>query len=141
MNKYISIEDFIESQIPEISALLLNLRHNILNAHPKMKERFLFNTAMFGVKNELCYFVIMKKNSGVEVGFHRGFQMSNEHKLLEAKKRQYIQSVSFKNINDLQEKLTAFNEILQEAIILDEINEKSIFSEILSKGKQKRTVK
>ncbi|WP_435355348.1 DUF1801 domain-containing protein [Emticicia sp. SJ17W-69] len=137
MQKYLSIEDFIESQDPEITALLWSLRHTILNAHPKMKERFMFNTAMFGVKNELCYFVIMKKNSGVEVGFHRGFQMSNIQGLLEAKKRQFIQSVSFKNAEDLQEKLAAFKEILQEAIILDEINDKSIFSEILQKGRKK----
>lgn len=139
MNKYISIEDFIESQEPEITALLWQLRNTILNAHPKMKERFMFNTGMFGVKNEMCYFVIMKNNNGVEVGFHRGFQMSNEQGLLEAKKRLYIQSVSFKNIDDLQEKIAAFNEIIQEAIILDEINEKSIFSEILQKGRKKKS--
>ena len=75
MNKYISIEDFIESQEAATSALLHNLRRIILNAHPKMTERFMFNTAMFGVKNELCYFVVLNKNSGIEVGFHRGFQM------------------------------------------------------------------
>lgn len=138
MQKYISIEDFIESQVPEITSLLWSLRNTILNGHPKMIERFVFNTAMFKVKNELCYFVIMKNNSGVEVGFHRGFQMSNEQGLLEAKKRQYIQSISFKNENDLQEKLTGFNEILQEAIILDEINEKSIFSEIIQNGRKKK---
>jgi uncharacterized protein YdhG (YjbR/CyaY superfamily) len=141
MNKYTSIEDFIESQEPEITALLWHLRHNILNAHPKMKERFLFNTAMFGIKNELCYFVIMKNNSGVEVGFHRGFQMSNEQGLLETKKRQYIKSIAFKNIIDFQEKATFFKEIIQEAIILDEINEKSIFSEILSRRKNKNADK
>jgi hypothetical protein len=42
MNKHISIEDFIESQEPLISALLNQLRNSILNAHPKMRERFLF---------------------------------------------------------------------------------------------------
>lgn len=139
MNKYISIEDLIESQVPEIRSLLWILRETILKAHPKMKERFLFNTAMFGVKNELCYFVIKKHNTGVEIGFHRGFQMSNEQGLLEARKRQYIQSISFKNADNLREKLTIFNEILQEAIILDEINEKSIFSEILSKGRKNKS--
>ena len=77
MNKYISIEDFIENQEEVIKQLLYPLRQFILNSHPKMKERFIFNTAMFGVKHELCYFVILKKNIGVEIGFHRGFQMSN----------------------------------------------------------------
>lgn len=139
MNKYTSIEDFIESQVPEIRSLLWFLRKTILNAHPKMKERFLFNTAMFGVKNEICYFGIIKKNIGIEVGFHRGFQLSNEQGLLDAKKRQYIHGITFKNLNDFQEKTSIFNEILQEAIILDEVNIKSIFSEILSKGRKNKS--
>lgn len=138
MNRYISIEDFIESQEPVISALLLHLRDSILNAHPKMKERFLFNTAMFGVKNELCYFVVLNKNAGIEVGFHRGFQMSNEQELLEAKKRKFIHGVTFKDLEDFRNKEASFKEILQEAIILDEINEKSIFSEILQVGRKKK---
>jgi Domain of unknown function (DU1801) len=139
MNKYISIEDFIESQVPTISGLLFQLRDTILNAHPKMRERFLFNTAMFGVKNELCYFVVLKKNSGIEVGFHRGFQMSNEQGLLESKKRKFIHGVTFKDLEDFKNKETSFKEILQEAIILDDINEKSIFSEILQAGRKKKS--
>lgn len=138
MNKYLSIEDFIESQEHLISALLYQLRDTILNAHPKMKERFLFNTAMFGVKNELCYFVILNKNAGIEIGFHRGFQMSNEQGLLESKKRKFIHGVTFKNLEDFKKKEASFKEILQEAIILDDINEKSIFSEILQAGRKKK---
>ncbi len=139
MNKYISIEDFIESQEPEISALLFQLRKTILNAHPKMNERFMFNTAMFGVRNEFCYFVILKKNTGVEVGFHRGFQMSNEQRLLESKKRKFIHEVTFRDLEDFKKKEASFKEILQEAIILDDINEKSIFAEILQAGRKNKS--
>lgn len=139
MNKYISIEDFIESQELVISALLYQLRETILNAHPKMTERFMFNTAMFGIKKELCYFVVLNKNKGVEVGFHRGFQMSNEQGLLEAKKRKFIHGVTLKDLDDFKNKEASFKEILQEAIILDEINEKSIFSEILQAGRKKKS--
>jgi hypothetical protein len=114
MNKYISIEDFIESQDPLISALINKLRNLILNAHPKMRERFLFNTTMFGIKNELCYFVILNKNIGIEVGFHRGFQMSNEQGLLESKKRKFIHGITFINLEDLKNKEAFFKEILQE---------------------------
>ncbi|GAB2619274.1 hypothetical protein GCM10027035_14360 [Emticicia sediminis] len=139
MNKYISIEDFIESQELVISALLYQLRETILHAHPKMTERFMFNTAMFGVKNELCYFVVLNKNKGVEIGFHRGFQMSNEQGLLESKKRKFIHGVTLKDLDDFKNKEAPFKEILQEAIILDEINEKSIFSEILQAGRKKKS--
>ncbi|MER0441322.1 DUF1801 domain-containing protein [Emticicia sp. W12TSBA100-4] len=139
MNKYISIEDFIESQELAISALLYQLRETILHAHPKMTERFMFNTAMFGVKNELCYFVVLNKNKGVEIGFHRGFQMSNEQGLLESKKRKFIHGITLKDLDDFKNKEAPFKEILQEAIILDEINEKSIFSEILQAGRKKKS--
>lgn len=139
MNKYISIEDFLESQVPVISSLMYQLRNTILHAHPKMKERFLFNTAMFGVKNELCYFVVLKKNTGIEVGFHRGFQLSNEQGLLDSKKRKFIHGVTFKDLEDFKNKEASFKEILQEAIILDDINEKSIFSEILQAGRKKKS--
>jgi hypothetical protein len=138
MNKYISIEDFIESQDPLISALINKLRNLILNAHPKMRERFLFNTVMFGVKNELCYFVVLNKNIGIEVGFHRGFQMSNEQGLLESKKRKFIHGITFKDLEDLKNREAIFKEILHEAIILDEIHEKSIFSEILQATRKKK---
>ena len=139
MYKYISIEDFIESQEPVNTALMNQLRNLILNAHPKMRERFLFNTAMFGVKNELCYFVVLNKNKGIEVGFHRGFQMSNEQGLLESKKRKFIHGITLKDLEDLKNKEAIFKEILQEAIILDEINEKSIFSEILQARRKKKS--
>ncbi len=139
MNKYISTEDLIESQEPEMRALLWQIRSCILNSHPKMRERFLFNTAMFAVKKELCYFGIMKKTVGIEIGFHRGFQMSNEQGLLESKKRKFIHGVTFKDLDDFKNKETAFKEIIQEAIILDDMNEKSIFSEILQAGRKKKS--
>nr|WP_299423325.1 DUF1801 domain-containing protein [uncultured Emticicia sp.] len=139
MNKNITIEEFIESQGPVISILMNQLRNSILNAHPKMKERFLYNTAMFGIKNELCYFVVLNKNRGIEVGFHRGFQMSNERGLLESKKRKFIHGITFKDLEDFKNKEASFKEILQEAIILDEMNEKSIFSEILQGGRKKKS--
>jgi hypothetical protein len=103
-----------------------------------MRERFLFNTAMFGVKNELCYFVVLNKNKGIEVGFHRGFQMSNEQGLLESKKRKFIHGITFIDQKDLKNKETIFKEILQEAIILDGIYEKSFFSEILQARRKKK---
>lgn len=138
MKKYISLEDFIESQETEIRSLLWQISRTILNAHPKMKDKISFGIPMFGVKKEICYFGIIKKKKGIEIGFHRGYQMSNEQGILDQKKRQYIAGITFKDLNDFREKEVAFNEILQEAIILDEINEKSMFSEMLQAGRKKK---
>jgi uncharacterized protein YdhG (YjbR/CyaY superfamily) len=139
MKKYISSEDFIENQEPAIRPLIWQLYRTIMNAHPKMRDKISFGIPMFSVKKEICYFGVIKKNIGIEVGFHRGFQMSNEQGILEAKKRKYIHGVSFKDLSDFKEKEDAFHEILQEAIILDEINEKSMFSEVLSAGRKKKS--
>lgn len=139
MQKYLSSEEFIENQAPEIRSLLWQIHHTILNAHPKMRDRISFGIPMFCVKKEICYFGIIKAKKGVEIGFHRGYQLSNEQGILEDKKRKYIHGVTFKDLNDFQEKEEAFNEVLQEAIILDEINEKSMFSEMLQAGRKKKS--
>jgi hypothetical protein len=138
--KYISVEDFIQGQAPQFGLLLWHIRELILCSHPKTKERILFNTPMFAVKKEFCYVGTIKAKTGIEIGFHRGFQMSNQQGLLDAKGRKYIAGISFKSLDDLKEKEEAFLEIIQEAIILDEINEKSIFAEVLNAGKKRRPV-
>ena len=42
-------------------------------------------------------------------------------------------------MEDFKNKEASFKEVLQEAIILDEMNEKSIFSEILQGGRKKKS--
>ena len=139
MTKYISIDDFIAYQEPSIQVLIFHLRKLIGHAHPKMKERFIFNTPMFMVKRDICYIGKIHPKKGLEICFLRGYQLSNEQGLLDAKGRMFIHGIILKNAEDLKEKETAFCEILQEAIILDEINDKSIFSEILHAGRKKKS--
>jgi len=98
----------------------------------------MINTPMYAVKKDVCYFGKIHPIKGLEIGFLRGFQLSNEQGLLEAKGRKFIHGITLVDINDLKLKETAFLEVLQEALILDEINEKSIFSEILQAGRQKK---
>jgi uncharacterized protein YdhG (YjbR/CyaY superfamily) len=138
MNKYLSTEDFIESQDPEIRPLLWQINRTILNAHPKMKDKISFGIPMFSVKHEVCYFGIIKKKTGIEIGFHRGYQMSNEQGILEHKNRKYIHGITFKDLADFHKKELVFNEILQESIILDEINKNSMFSDVLQAGRKKK---
>lgn len=134
--KYISVEEFIQGQAPQFGLLLWQIRDMILCSHAKVKERMLFNMPMFSVKKEFCYVGIIRAKTGIEIGFHRGFQMSNVQGLLDTKGRKYIAGITFKNLEDLLEKEEAFLEIIQEAIMLDEINEKSIFAEVLNNGKK-----
>ncbi|GAB3507582.1 DUF1801 domain-containing protein [Emticicia fontis] len=138
MKKYLSADDFIDHQLPHIQVLMERLRVLILNTHPKIREHLEINTPMFKVKHDVCYFGKIHPKKGLEVCFLRGFQLSNEQGLLDAKGRKYIHGVTLTDINDLTNIETAFLEILNEALILDEINEKSIFTEMLQAARKKK---
>lgn len=137
MKKYTSIEEYIEYQSVENQLIIERTQKIIHSSHPRMFEKFDHNVIVFGVKNPICYIVTLKGNDGIEVGFHRGKDLSNEQGILEAKNRKYISGITFKNLQDFEMKEQKFKEIIQEAILLDEFYEKSVFTEILQKGKSK----
>lgn len=139
MIKYISVDDFIDHQLPHMQHLMQRLRILILNAHPKIREHLEINTPMFKVKQDVCYFGKVHPTKGLEVCFLRGFQLSNEQGLIESKGRKYIHGLTLVDANDLKQKETAFLEILNEALILDEINEKSVFTEMLQAARKKKS--
>jgi hypothetical protein len=139
MTKYISVDDFIDHQQPHMQQLMQKLRGLILNTHPKTIEHLEINIPMFKVKQDVCYFGKIHPIKGLEVCFLRGFQLSNDQGLLEAKGRKYIHGITFANSNDLKSKEVAFLEILNEALILDEINEKSVFTEMLQSARKKKS--
>ncbi|RFS14096.1 DUF1801 domain-containing protein [Emticicia sp. C21] len=139
MIKYISVDDFIDHQIPHLQHLMQRLRILILNAHPRIREHLEINTPMFKVKQDVCYFGKVHPTKGLELCFLRGFQLSNEQGLLDAKGRRYIHGITLTDINDLKNKETAFLEVLNEALILDEINEKSVFTEMLQAARKKKS--
>ena len=126
MKTYFSIEDYIEQQSREIQPLLQNIRRIVNNSHPKIQERIHYRTPFFMYNGPLCYFGIIKKTS-VEIGFVRGFDLSNEQALLEAKGRIVVKGITFLDLKDFQEKEKVFREIVQEAILMNEIKTKNPF--------------
>jgi hypothetical protein len=138
MTKYTSVDDFIDHQLPHMQQLMQRLRILILNTHPKIREHLEINTPMYKVKQDVCYFGKIHPVKGLEVCFLRGFQLSNEQGLIESKGRKYIHGITLTNLTDLKSKEAAFLEILNEALILDEINEKSIFTEMLQAARKKK---
>lgn len=138
MTKFNSIEEYTESQTLENQSIIDRIRKVIFLSHPKMQEKFDHNVIVFIVKNPVCYIVSLKGNQGIEVGFHRGKDLSNEQGILDAKNRKYISGITIQNLQDLDMKEQKFKEIMQEAILLDEFYEKSVFTEILQKGKSNR---
>jgi hypothetical protein len=139
MKKYLSVEDFLEHQPIHLQQLMQRLRILILNAHPKIREHLEINTPMYKVKQDVCYFGKVHPVKGLELCFLRGFQLSNEQGLLESKGRKYIHGITLADMQDLKNKEVSFLEILNEALILDEINEKSVFTEMLQAARKKKS--
>ena len=139
MIKYLSVDEYIDHQPLHLQQLMQRLRVLILKAHPKMREHLEINTPMFTIKQHVCYFGKVHPTKGLELCFLRGFQLSNEQGIVESKGRKYIHGITFANITDLKSKESAFLEVLNEALILDEINEKSVFTEMLQAAKKKKS--
>jgi hypothetical protein len=122
MPKYLNIEDYIESQDGFIKPLLAHLRKVIMLAHPNIREQISWSLPFFYCFDYLCYLSISKKTKGVEVCFAKGCQLSNESGLLDAKNRKLVQGITFTSLADYEEKESAFLEILQEAVMFNEMN-------------------
>lgn len=58
------------------------------------------------------------KKGTIEFAFTRGNELSNEQGLLDSKGRQQVYSVEFESVKDIPQE--TLNEIIQEAILLDE---------------------
>jgi hypothetical protein len=122
MPKYLDIDDYIESKDRIIKPLLAHIRKVIMLSHPNIREQISWNTPFFYCFDHLCYFSIIKKTKGVEVCFVKGFHLSNESGLLDAKDRKLVKGITFTSLADYVEKEEAFLEILQEAALFNEMN-------------------
>lgn len=138
MPKYLDREDFFEQQTPEIRQLLQYIRQLLLVASPQMREQFSFNTPFFYCIDYLCYFGKIDPKKGVEICFAKGHLLKDEAGVLEVKKRKMIRGITFRNLQDFQEKEDIFLEILQEAILFNETYPEKTFAKLIfEKGKDR----
>jgi len=132
MTQYSGIDDFFSNQTPEIRQVLQYIRQLLLVAHPKMREKFMYsNTLFFICLDYVCYFGKIHKTKGVEIGFVKGFMLSNEQGLLEDKGRKLIRGVTVRNLQEFRAIEDAFLEIVQEAILINETQPEKTFAKII----------
>ena len=138
MPQYIDIDDFFAHQTPEIRQLLQYVRQLILVSHPKIRERFMYNSVPFYLcLDYVCYFGKIHKTNGVEICFVKGFLLPDNPGVLEAHKRKYIRGMTFRNLQDFQGREEAFLEILQEAILFNETQPEKTFAKIMFEQRKK----
>lgn len=139
MTQYEDADDFLAHQTPEIRQVLQYIRQLMLVAHPKMHEKFMYsNTLFFMCLDYVCYFGKIHKTKGVEIGFVKGFLLSNEQGLLEAKGRKLIRGITVRNLQEFKEIEDSFLEIVQEAILINETRPDKTFAKIIFEKRQKK---
>ena len=133
MPKYQDISEYIESKDKSLRPLLMYIRKLIMRSHPQIQEKIAWNIPFFYCLDFLCYLGVIKKTNVVEVCFVKGFHLSDEAGLLDAKGRKLVKGITFTNFRDFEEKEEAFLEILQEAILLNETKPEMKFYNMIIK--------
>lgn len=110
------VEDFI-NQYEGNQRKVMRLLHNLLATELNLTEKIRFGIPFYYKKSWICY-LNPTKNGTIEFAFTRGNELSNEQGLLDSKGRKQVYSVEFENISDIPHE--RLNEIIQEAILLDE---------------------
>lgn len=137
MNKHLGFDDFIESQEPKYRILMNHIRKLAASSHEQMREKSAFNTLFFHCFDYVFYFGRIDKKHGLEIGFVKGFLLSNDHGLLETKNRKLIRGISFLDLEDFMNKEEVFLETLQEAILLNEIQPENTFQKMIFEKRKK----
>ena len=107
---------FIAEQ-PEVNrAILKRLQHIILASAPQLEEKISYRIPFYYYFGRLCY--LNPHRRGVDIGFCRGFELSDEQEMLEAKDRTEVKTITYGTVAAIAER--PLREILQEALLLNE---------------------
>jgi len=110
------VEDFIQ-QYEGNQRKVMRFLHQLLSKELSLTDKIRFGIPFYYRKSWICYMNPTKKGT-IEFAFTRGNELSNEQGLLESKGRKQVYSVEFESVNDIPQE--TLNEIIQEAILLDE---------------------
>ena len=110
------VEDFIYSYEGNQRAVMLYL-HNLLLSYPHITCKISYKIPFYYRKSWLCY-LNPTINGNVEFVFTRGNELSNIQGLLNTKGRTQVSGIEFKTDKEIP--LESINEIIQEAILLDD---------------------
>ena len=109
-------EKYIEDAPEKYRETLCVLREIILNSSPFIEEKIAYTIPFFKHFGMLCYIAHGKR--GVEVGFWRGNELSNEQGALTNDERKIVRSLVYQKVEDIDQQILM--EILQEAMMLNE---------------------
>lgn len=115
-----TVENFIFGLDGQQKAIVSFLHHH-LSTHHDLTSKINWNIPAYYRKSWICYLNPIK-NEGIELAFFRGNELSNEQGALLSKNRKLVSGIDFFDVLSID--LILINEIVQEAIILDDLRKK-----------------
>ncbi|MBL0742050.1 DUF1801 domain-containing protein [Chryseolinea lacunae] len=113
-----SVRSFITEQPSPQREIMTILRSWIMDLGPHTQEKISYSIPYFHFYGQLCYLNPVK--DGVDLGFNKGYELSNDEGLLETKGRKHVKSITFYSVAELEEREDALRHLLNEAAILNE---------------------
>ncbi|MBK8702685.1 MAG: DUF1801 domain-containing protein [Saprospiraceae bacterium] len=111
-----AVEDFIYQFEGSQRDVMLHF-HDLLTVELNLTEKIRFKIPFYYGKSWICY-LNPKKDGKIELAFVRGNELSNYQGILDDKGRKQVCSVEFEKVSEIP--IQQMNEIIQEAILLDE---------------------
>lgn len=96
---------------------IMTVLDQMILINDRMSSKIRFRIPFYYQKSWVCYLNPIKKG-GVELCFLRANELSNDNKLLDFKDRKQVAGISYYATEEIDQ--PALNQILQEALILDE---------------------
>ncbi len=109
------VEIYILKQDKSHQSILLFVRQIIFETFPEINEKFKYGIPFYYYKQKpFCYLNIPKKKKYVDVGFVKGFQLSNKQDVLVAgNNRNSVKSIQYSTLSEID--FNILKEILIEA--------------------------
>ena len=114
------VEDFILQSSGHQQAVL-HYFHHLFTDQLQLTDKLRYKIPFYDGKTWICY-LNPKKGDKIELVFLRGQELSNAQGLLNDKGRKMVSGIEFTSVAEIP--IDAVNEIIQEAIYLDEIGKK-----------------
>ena len=113
-----NVSQFISSQPEPNREMMIVLRSWTLDLGKHIAEKMSNKIPSFSFFGPLCS--LNPTDDGVELAFAKGYELTDEEKILESKGRKMVRSITFYSLTSLEEREESIRHILNEAAILNE---------------------
>ena len=113
-----NVRQFINEHPQPQREMMTILRSWILDLGPHTQEKISYKKPYFSFYGTMCF--LNPHAEGVDLGFTKGYELSDEQKILESKGRKQVKTITFHSVAELEETDEAIRHVLNEAAILNE---------------------